>query len=453
MSTNASSLTDFHRFETDKLEPFDMEDPPIYVCRTIRLNEGISTKNYYCSLIHSILKILGYYVASSLQTLVLLDPDYYNADPKSIGELTAFILVLQLILNMVVNVAYGHLCDKLGRKTMIYYGAINYLISCIVITTQRSIFPGFIIGKLILTNAEAALDSVPLTADYIHNESKGKAVGLSGFVFSASSLVANLYLKSLFYEDLSLGKIYMITGAFIFTALIINSFGLKGGQYHLFNERKNSNIYVDLPFLQRVKEALQSFKSNGWLIIALILQVLGSSDFYIFFTFLLLFVKSMMPPDVPEMTFNILVNNLQTLVILPGIVTNFLYGYFLDKKNKPLETAIFALAGGALASLLTCFVTNPYDWKIFASALLLGLTIPGLFVISMYLTIKHIPSDKRGLMIGFKSMVGDIAYFVIASGGGLLYDYWRKDGPFIVCTVMLCVALISTLIVHKKMLA
>ena len=446
-----STTVSFQRFENEKLEPFDQEQPPPqYVFKRIRLNNGISKENFYSAQVSLATNMFGFFVAGSLQPLILLDKEYYNIDQDAAGRLTSLILVLQLVTKMLVSISYGHLSDKYGRRFMVRYGAISFFLSCIIVSTQRTIFPGFIIGKLLLANAGSAFASVPLTADYIHDDSKGKGIGISAFVFSISGLFANLYLKVLLYKDLSLGLCYFVTGTVVTLIIIVNSFGLKGGRYYLLGRAQNNE--EGLRFKENFKEAMHVFKNNGWLIIALVLQVLGSSDFYIFFTFLLLYIKSLFPADVSDSEFNILTNNLQTLVIVPGIACNFLYGYFLDKKNKPLETAIVALAGGAFASLLTCFITQPYDWKIFVSAVLLGITIPGLFVISMYLSIKHFPADKRGIMIGFKGFMGHIGYFFIAIGGGFLYDYWRKDGPFIMCTTLLTFALIIILIINKKML-
>lgn len=443
----------YYSFDNEKIQPFDTEEPPVYVFKTIRLNPSISLQNFICSQIHLMTNVFGFFVAGSMQPLILLEKEYYNVDHDTAGRITSLTLVLQLLLKMCVSVSYGHLCDKFGRRAMIYYGACSYLLSCIVVSTQTTIFPGFIAGKLLLANAGSAIGSVPLLADYIHDDSKGKGIGISAFIFSFSALFGNLFLKALFYHELSLRTCYIVTGTVVFCIFIINSFGLKDGKYYLFNQGKHPTEYVNIPIRERVTDAIQVFKSNGWLIIALLVQIIGSSDFYIFFTFLILYVKSMATEVISDANFNILVNNLQTMVIVPSILCNFLYGYMLDKKNKPLETVLFGLSGGTVASFLICFITGPDDFKISISALLMGLTIPGLFVVSMYLSIKHFPADKRGIMIGFKSLVGHIGYFVIAVGGGFLYDYWRKDGPFILCTILFIVTLGLVLLVHKKMIA
>ena len=34
-----------------------------------------------------------------------------------------------------------------------------------------------------------------------------------------------------------------------------------------------------------------------------------------------------------------------------------------------------------------------------------------------------------------------LGHFIVVIGNGFIYDYWRKDGPFILCTVMMMVAL------------
>mgnify|MGYP003578914467 CR=1 FL=1 len=205
MNVDVSSDADYHRFETVN-KHLDTENPPTYIWSTIQTNCD-------CPLIHFTFKRIGCFAASLFQALLLIDRDSYNADLNNLVELAAFIILLQLLLSLLINIAYGHLCSKFGQKAMIYYGAFNYLASCIIITTRRDISPGFIIGKLLLTNAEAALDSVLLTTDYIHKESMIKGMNNTRFLFCVPVIwIAQFSLKFLFsHQSFLLGKSYTIT--------------------------------------------------------------------------------------------------------------------------------------------------------------------------------------------------------------------------------------------------
>ena len=56
-------------------------------------------------------------------------------------------------------------------------------------------------------------------------------------------------------------------------------------------------------------------------------------------------------------------------------------------------------------------------------------------------------------MIGFNHMTGNIGFFLFTSVGGLLYDNWRKDGPFIVAGALLLLAVLLVKVIHQKKIA
>lgn len=428
------------------------KEEPKYVLKFIRLNPGISTTNFVCCMIYYMITIFSMATPGLLQPLILLDKNYYNISQDNAGTVTSLVLIIQLAVKIIVAVPYGHLADKVGRKPVIVFSAINYLVSCFLVPFQSSIFPGFILAKAIFSNACTGLSAIPLLADYISDESKGKAVGFTAMLLGLAALISNLFLKALFYAGVSLGTCYIINGSIVFAVLLLTCLGLKGGKYY------HGNTHADLPEEQRpsirenLRSAVEIFKQNGWLLVALVLQVLGSSDFMVFFTFMTLYIKSLFAATTDDETENIVVNNLQTVVLVTSFVCNVFYGYFLDKKNKVVGMSIFALLGGASAFVFLASAHDPYAWNLVVGAIVLGATIPGLFVISTYLGIKNFPADKRGIMLSLMGIAGYFGYFILTSGGGFLYDHWRKDGPFIVCIIILVVASMMVLIIKKKVI-
>ena len=165
--------------------------------------------------------------------------------------------------------------------------------------------------------------------------------------FGFGALGCNLTIKLLFNLNCTLGNCYVISGVFLFCVICINVIGLKSN-YHLQMKKPNkventTQIYEALK--PKIKEAWEAYKSNGWLMILLVIQILGSSDFHIFLSLLALYLKSLFPAGVDEQTQNILVNNTQTLVSVAMIFANFVYGYFLDKKSALIKVIAFELVG------------------------------------------------------------------------------------------------------------
>ena len=231
---------------------------------------------------------------------------------------------------------------------------------------------------------------------------------------------------------------------------ILNSLGLKGGKYYLRNKRA-SGTEADKregTFAKEAAEAISIFFKNSYLTIALVLRIVGNADFYIAFTILSLYIKSLFPPGTNDNLSNIVLNNVQSYVFVPALLCNVFYGYYIDRTKKVLGTSIVALGVGAVAFFLTAFVTTPYDIKLRVSAILMGVSVPGVYVVSTYLSIKHFPEEKRGLMMGVFNLMGYIGYVIIALGGGFLFDHWRKDAPFVLYACLLVLALVLVVCIY-----
>jgi len=458
-----------------KYQPFDTQDsldnspleiqdqpptPNVTVLKVIRLNPNISVTNFWCCMFHSFFMILGGAFTNSLQPLILLDKNYYNISQDESGKIMSLILIVMLVVKLIVSIPYGHCTDKFGRKIMIQYAAINYLLSCLIVPLQTTVFPGLILAKILLANSMSAFHSVPLIADYIADESKGKAAGILATIAGISSILANVILQQLYKSGIPLGTCYLGAGIFTFLAVIFNSFGLKGGRYYISHKIHKPDT-TDTSFTSlknNFKEALSIFKSNGWLLIALVLQITGGSDFFIFFSFMALYVKSLflnqtetgIPIKAEDQNFNrttdqvsnVKVSDLNILVKLTAFVCNIIYAYLLDKKKTIIPVIYVALIGSALSFVLLSASKHPDDLSLEIAVSLFGATVPGLFLITNYLNIKNFPIEKRGIMISFSGFVGSIAHFIMASLGGFLYDNWRKDGPFLICALLLGVAMI-----------
>lgn len=423
---------------------------PHYVLNNIRLNPGISKHNYIASQLHYMIMVFAFGIADSLQPLILLHKDYYHIDKDRAGSIMSWILFLQLATKMVVTMPYGFLIDKLGRKAMVYYGALNIVAGFLIVPMCKSIYPGFIIAKILISNGSSALITIPLTADYIHDESKGRASGINITLTALGAAFSNVMLKIFFKLNLSLGTCYYMAGALTFILFMANSIGLKGGTYYLTSRANKTQRKSNESFSYRMQDATKTFFGNPYLKIALVLRIVGNADFYIAFTILSLYIKSLFPAGTDENAANLVLNHVQSFVFGPAFICNIIYGHYMDKSEKVVGTSAFALILGAIAFSMTSLVTRPDDILLNIAAILMGISVPGVYVVSTYLTIKHFPEDKRGMMMGVLNIVGYIGYVIIASGGGFLYDNWRKDGPFLLYSLLLLIALAFIVRIYVK---
>jgi len=439
----------------DTAYSYGEERKPESVWGMIKLNPGVTSLNFYCCLIFCFTMVFGLAAPGGLQPLILLDKDYYNVSQDHAGAVNSLVIIVQSAVKIITCIPYGHLSDKFGRRTVIFFASVNYLIGSVLVPYSREIFPGFILSKAFAANAISALQSVPLLADYVADESKGKAAAVYAISLGLGALIANLFVKGLLYAELPLGTCYYIIGIFTFAVLLINNLGLKKGTFHAVSaaavEDEVKAKTSDVSFMESIKEAIAVFKANNWLKISLVLQVLGSSDFQVFMTFLALYLKSLFPVTTPATEQNIAVNNLQTMIIFPMLVANPFYGYLIDKKKLIVQLSYFALCGGAISFLLFALSHEPRAATLPIGALLFGSTLPGLMTITNYLNIKNFPPEKRGTMTGFCHLVSQTSYFIIATGGGYLYDNWRRDGLFMVCAGLLVFAAVLVTVIYSRM--
>lgn len=425
--------------------------PQKIVC-SIRLNPGISTLNFVCSQINYMIMVFAFGITDTLQPLILLDKSYYNIDRNHAGGLLALILFFQLLIKMSVSIIYGFASDKFGRKPVLYFGLCSLTAGLILAPCFDEVFPGFMLAKLFVSNGCTAIAILPFNGDYIHDESKGKAAGVTVTLNAVGALLSNLFLKVLISKEYNLQFCYWVSAAIIFVAFAINTIGLKGGRYYL-EKHEDEGALIPQPesqetTSQRIKDALRLFRENGWLSIALILQILGNSDFYLAFTVLTLYIKSMFPEGTDDKVSNIAVNNVQTVLFIPTLVSNVFYGYYIDRTNKVINVIILALTGGAAGFLMMSLASSPYDFLLYAAAALSGASITGIYVSSNYLCFTHYPKDKRGLMLGITLLVAYFGYVIIASGGGFLFDHWRHNAPFLMYTAISVIALIWVWLIY-----
>jgi len=429
------------------------EKPPVYVFKSIRLSPDITKTNFFCCLMFSILSLCGSGGISSLQLLILLDPKYYNVSQDNAGSVNTLCLIIQSCVTISLGIPYGHLGDKFGRRTVIVLGALSFLLGSLLIPFQKTIFPGFVAGFLLIANATTAFASVPLLADYVAEESRGKAFAIFGMILALAMLIPNLLTKAFFYAEFSLGLCYQIFGISSVAGLLLNNLGLRKGTTRSSEAKSDENKAKEqeIPFIVRMKEAIQVFRGNRWLQISLTLQAFASSDLAIFGSFLTLYVQYLFPTGgTGEVDGKIILNNLQTILIVMMMISLPTFGVLMDKMKKPMHLCMVSLCGGIFSLILFTMSSRTMTWTLYVGVFIFGSTISGLPTIINLINFKHYPSEKRGIMVGFSQLVTNASYLTLAFVNGLLYDNWRKDGPFLVCIGLMVFAVLMVLILYSK---
>ena len=311
MESQSSTQHQSFSVEPEHFELTEAEAIPRYAFKIIRLNPGISPLNFTCCLINMTTVVFGFMIVSMLEPFALLDKDYFNINQEHVGTTTSLGLTVDMIIKSLFLIPYGHCSDRFGRKVVIYIGIASCFLAAMILSSQTSIFPGFIVAKILLANGTAATSAAPLIADYTADESRGRASGLMVLMVGLTTMFGNLFMKFLLYNKVALYKCYIITAVSVVSTVILNSFGLKSGLYHApSNTPKQEISSKDVSIMQNLKEAIQIFKENGWIQIGLILSFAGNSTASIFFSYMSLYVKSLFSSDTDSNVANLTVNNI-----------------------------------------------------------------------------------------------------------------------------------------------
>jgi len=426
---------------------------------SITLNPDITPLNFYASLVHVIIVQFNHTVTSTLQPLIITDPDSYNADRDSIGIILAKLMILQTVTKMCLTPLYGYLMDRIGRKPMVIIGGFMALTGYLLVPFQKSVFPGYAISKILVANGGNMMTLAPFVADYVHDSSKGKAMGITTALGSAGQLFGAAFVSVLLAAHVSLKKIHVIIGITIISVVLVYSIGIKGGKYYLLLLRKNSDDEESTPIVVNYREEkfftklAQGFKvlgQNGWLLISLSITILARADYYLVTIMFALFIKSFDKVGDTEAhdESNKMVSHYQTLFFSLSLVGNLAYGHILDKVNT-LYIIFPTCTAAMIGYLLGSFSDSKESILLLLLILLAGVAMPGLLNSGNYLAMKYFPRELRGLLNSMMSVIGVAGYLFLSTAGGYLFDNYGKASPFLLFVGMLAATMAAIFFIYK----
>ena len=418
----------------------------------IVLNTGISKINYICSLIHFVTMLFSFLITDTLQPMILLDPRYFNVDKETSGELIAKILVILLVFKIIVSPFYGYCIDRFGRVIMLRYAALNIFLGYLSVSYQETVFPGFLISKLLFSNGGTIYALVPFNADYVDDSTKGKAAGLQLTLGTIGGLLGALFVKMLLWLGFNLGQCYTISGFVVFSLTTSYSFGLKSGNsyYRKSDSEGLKEKIAEQPVSEKFFAAWAEIKRSPWIMIAVLLTVVGNADFYILTVLFALYVKSFFgSTDADALTSNHLISFWQLTAFSLAAIFNIISGYIIDKVN-PIKIIVPTVSITIIGFFFSLLVQNPYDIFFMILVILPSISLPAIYTAANYLAIKYFPQDMRGTLSSFVGMVGYLGYVFIALFGGILFDRVHRSGPYVLYSLMLSIALCVILRIYIR---
>ncbi|WP_404368046.1 MFS transporter [Marinobacter sp.] len=159
------------------------------------------------------MRMLGLFMV--LPVFVLLADDLQGATPVLIGVAIGGYGLSQALL----QVPFGMLSDRFGRKRMIYLGLVLFALGSLLAAMSDSIY-GVIAGRILQGSGAIASVLMALLSDLTREEQRTKAMALVGISIGLSFSVS-LVLGPLIGNSFGLSGIFFFTAALAVVALVL----------------------------------------------------------------------------------------------------------------------------------------------------------------------------------------------------------------------------------------
>lgn len=321
----------------------------------------------------------------------------------------------------ILQVPFGWLSDRFGRKPVIYGGLLLFALGSFVAAAATDIY-WVIAGRVIQGAGAISAAVMALAADLTREEHRTKAMAAIGMTIGTTFALSLVIAPSL-NRMIGVPGIFFMTGVLVLLAMIVVSRVVPNptdSRFHSDTEAsagRFSNVLRN-PELLRLDFgvfALHAVLMALWLVVPLSLRQAGLAADDHWQIYLPALVISM-------------------LLIIPVII-------YSEKKAKLKQVFVISVAVLLVSQILLAFTFDSI-WGT-AGALLVFFTAFNLLEATLPSLISKIaPVGAKGTAIGVYSSVQFLGTFIGASAGGYLYQHYGSTALFAFCAVLLMLWLI-----------
>ena len=323
----------------------------------------------------------------------------------------------------IFQIPFGMTSDRLGRKPVIYFGLLLFIIGSFIAGISEQI-EGVIVGRAIQGSGAISAVLTAFLSDLTSDKSRTKGMAIIG------ASIGLTFALSLVISPI-LNKLIGVPGIFILMAILAF---VALGVVKFFIDEPLGKKKIKPKSANNIKSILKNFDLNR---LNFGIFTLHASQISMFMTIPFYLINQGEIPLSQHWSIYLPVLVVSFIFIVPMIIIS-------EKKNKAKESFIFAI--------VLLFVTQ-FLFIYFANGIV-GITLALIFYFIGFnyleaslpsLVSKLAPIERKGLALGVYNTCQSLGIFVGGSLGGLIANFYGYQGAFLFCSFLIMIWLVLSI--------
>ena len=323
----------------------------------------------------------------------------------------------------ILQIPFGMTSDRLGRKPVIYFGLLLFIIGSFIAGVSEQI-EGVIVGRAIQGSGAISAVLTAFLSDLTSDKSRTKGMAIIGASIGLT-FALSLIISPILYKLIGVPGIFLLMAILAFIALGVVRFFIDEPLNKEKNKSENS---------QDIKSILKNFDLNR---LNFGIFTLHASQISMFMAIPFYLINQGGIPLDQHWLVYLAVLAVSFIFIVPMIIIS-------EKKNKIKESFIFSIILLFATQFLFIYFANGID-GIIVALIFYFIAFNYLEASLPSLVSKLAPIQRRGLALGVYNTSQSLGIFVGGSFGGLIANFYGYQGTFLFCSSLIMIWMILSI--------